>query len=280
MDATVKDRYTAMYISLAVHIALLLLLFFLVMETKIPPFGGGGGVLVNIGYVDLASGDVQPISDNVTEEPQPVKEKVSSTPQPEKILTQETEEAPAVVTPKKAEPKKTEPKKTTPVVTETKTPVKEAPKVDQRAIYKGKSNGSSSQGTASSGTGDQGNPEGDPNSKYYGPNGSGTGPSTGPGSTIGPPGPSSTMGFQLTNRSIVRRPTLHDTSQETGKVVVEIVVDKSGNVTSTAIDRGTTTSSTHLQQLALKAARETKFSASTKGQEIQRGTITFVFVVQ
>ena len=77
----------------------------------------------------------------------------------------------------------------------------------------------------------------------------------------------------------MRKPVLHDTSQETGKVVVEIVVDKNGNVTSTNIERGTTTSNTHLQQLALKAARETKFSASATGQEIQRGTITFVFVV-
>src|SRR5205085_2956015 len=113
----------------------------LVMETQIPPFGeagGSGGVLVNIGYIDLASGNVQPLSENTTLEPQPVKEKITA-PQPnEKIVTQEIEEAPAVATAKKTVPKKIETKKA-PVITETKPVVKEKT-VDQRAIYKGKTN--------------------------------------------------------------------------------------------------------------------------------------------
>ena len=278
METAADVRYRSLTISLLVHTALFLALYFLVMKIKIPPFGeagGGGGVLVNIGYVDLASGNVQPLSENITTEPQPVKEKVTSAQENEKIATQDFEESAPVVTAKKTEPKKTETKKT-PVVTETKPTVKEKT-VDQRALYRGKTNSSTSQGTSTSGTGDQGNPTGDPNSKYYGKNGSGTGtgPGTGPGSGKG----DGIGDFDLKGRSIVRRPVLHDTSQETGKVVVEIVVDKNGNVTSTSIERGTTTSNAHLQQLALKAARETKFSPGTTGQEIQRGTITFVFVV-
>jgi len=278
METAASVRYRSITISVLVHLALFLALYFLVMSTKIPPFeeaSGGSGVLVNIGYVDLASGDVQPLSENVTTEPQPVKEKIVPSQENEKIATQETEEAPAVVTSKKTETKKTETKKN--VVTETKkTPVKEERKADQRALYHGKTNSSTSQGTSTTGSGDQGAPSGDPNSKYYGKNGSGDiGTDTG---GRGPEG-GGIGEVKLVGRSIVRRPTLHDTSQETGKVVVEIVVDKNGNVTSTNIDRGTTTSSAHLQQLALKAARETKFSVSTKGQEIQSGTITFVFVV-
>ena len=68
------------------------------MKTPVPPFpeaGGGGGVLVNIGYVDAATGEVQPMSPNVTQEPQPVK----AIPQPapeEKITTQEAEESVAM----------------------------------------------------------------------------------------------------------------------------------------------------------------------------------------
>ena len=283
METAAEVRYRSITVSVLVHLALFLALYFLVMKVKIPPFGeagGGGSVLVNIGYVDLASGDVQPISQNVTVEPQPVKAKVTPSQQEEKIATQDFEESTPVVTAKKTAPKKTETKKP-PVVTETKTPVKEEPKVDRRALYKGKSNSSTSQGTSTTGAGDQGDPSGDPNSKYYGKNGSGTGTgtSTGPGSGSGDPGIGGIGEINLVGRSIVRRPVLHDTSQETGKVVVEIIVDKNGNVTSTNIDRGTTTSSSHLQQLALKAARETKFSPSPTGQEIQRGTVTFVFVV-
>lgn len=278
METAADVRYRSLTISLVVHLALFLALYFLVMKIKIPPFGpagGGGGVLVNIGYIDLASGSVQPLSENITAEPQPVEEKVTNTKEAEKILTQETEEAPRVVTAKKTEPKKTETKKTP--VTETKPVVKER-KVDETALYKGPTTSSTSQGTSTTGTKDQGTQGGTPDSRYYGPNGpggTGTGPDKGPGKGPGPPG----MNIDLTGRTIVRRPSLHDTSQETGKVVVEIVVDKNGNVTSASIDRGTTTSNAHLQQLALRAARETKFSVSPTGQEIQRGTVTFVFVV-
>lgn len=288
METAASVRYRSMTISVLVHLALFLALYFLVMNTKIPPFeesGGGGGVLVNIGYVDLASGNVQPLSENTTTEPQPVKEKMTPTQPAEKIATQDVEESTPIVNAKKTTTKKTDTKKT-PVVTEAKkTVVKEERKADQRSLYKGKTNSSVSQGT-STGTGDQGDPAGDPNSKYYGKNGNGTGGTgtgtgndSGPGSNSGLPGTGTTFGFELVNRSVVRKPTLHDTSQETGKVVVEIMVDKNGNVTSANIDRGTTTTSAHLQQLALKAAHETKFSQDTKGQEIQRGTVTFVFVV-
>jgi TonB family protein len=281
METAPSVRYRSMTISVLVHLALFLALYFLVMEIKIPPFGeagGGGGVLVNIGYVDLASGDVQPLSENITTEPQPVKEKITASHSNEKIATQEFEESTPVVTSKKTETKKTETKKTT-TVTETKPVVKEKT-VDQKAMYKGKTNSTTSQGTSTTGTGDQGNPAGDPNSKYYGNNGGGgTGTGPGTGSGIGSGHGDGIGDFNLKGRSIMRRPSVVDNSQETGKVVVEIVVDKNGNVTSTSIERGTTTSNAHLQQLALKAARETKFSPSITGQEIQSGTITFVFVV-
>jgi len=58
-----SDRRKAWTISITIHAALLLALILFVMKTPIPPFpepGGGGGVLVNIGYVDLASGAIQP----------------------------------------------------------------------------------------------------------------------------------------------------------------------------------------------------------------------------
>src|SRR5690349_5055055 len=118
METAPSVRYRSMTISVLVHLALFLALYFLVMKVKIPPFGeagGGGGVLVNIGYVDLASGEVQPLSENITTEPQPVKEKVTSSQPNEKIATQDFEESTPVVTAKKTETKKAETKKTTTV---------------------------------------------------------------------------------------------------------------------------------------------------------------------
>ena len=61
-----------------------------------------------------------------------------------------------------------------------------------------------------------------------------------------------------------------------GKVVVSIQVDAAGNVTGAAIGKGTDISDYATQQIALKAARETKFSKGSSN--IQIGTITYTFI--
>ena len=279
MDASIRSRSAAL--TIAVHLVLFLVLLFTAMTIKIPPFpemGGGGGVLVSIGTVDDAAGDVQPMSANITVEPMP--EKVKPAPQTEeKIATQEFEESPIVKkevkTPKKVAPKKTEPVKTvTPKKTE---PVRTA---DPRAIYQGKTTASKSQGTTS-GTGDQGTPTGDPNSRYTGSGGDGPG-SGGPGSG-GPGIGGNTRGisFSLSGRRMMREPKVSDQSQETGKVVVDITVDKDGNVIAAIPGgRGSTTTSSHLFALAKEASMKAKFNSSADAADIQKGTITYVFVVQ
>lgn len=288
MDAGIRSR--ALLISLLIHGALLLALIFIVMTTAVPPFpetGGGGGVLVSIGTVDEASGDVQPMSDNTTTDPSLVNVKPTAAPE-ELLATQEFEESPVVK--EKKEDLKTDIK---PAKTEVK-PVKVEKKVveqprtaDPRAIYKGKTTDSQSQGTGT-GKGDEGDPAGDPNSIYKGKNGTGGGSGGGSGTGTGDgegPGVGSGKGggvsFSLTGRRWMRTPTISDQSQETGKVVVDITVDKDGNVVSAIPGgRGSTTTSSYLFRLAKEAAMKAKFNSSPEGADIQRGTITFVFVVQ
>src|SRR5262245_27777544 len=96
MDASIRSRSLAL--SVLIHAALLLALIYYILRIPIPPFpeaGGGGGVLVNIGYIDLASGEIQPMSENITQNPQPVAQPQAKS-QEEKIVTQENEEAVAV----------------------------------------------------------------------------------------------------------------------------------------------------------------------------------------
>lgn len=62
--------------------------------------------------------------------------------------------------------------------------------------------------------------------------------------------------------------------KEQGKVVVNITVDKSGNVVGASIGDGTTISDRYTQQLALDAARKAKF---TGGETPQRGAIIYNF---
>lgn len=280
MDATIRSR--SIIISVAIHVGLFLILLFTVMKTQIPPFpetGGGGGVIVNIGYVDEASGEIQPMSMNTTEDP--ALTKVKPAPQVEENFeTQETEESP--VSKEVKDPKKTVSKTVkTDVKTVKEDKISEPVKVvDARSLYKGKSNSSTSQGTGK-GTGDQGDPQGDPNSKYYGKNGSGNGPGTGPGEGPGEGPGKGGVSFSLAGRKLLRTPQINDKSQETGKVVVDITVDKDGDVASAIPGaRGSTTTSSYLYRLAKEAAMKAKFNPSPEGADIQKGTITFVFIVQ
>ena len=82
------------YKTAIVYGILILLLFILKLYTEIPPFGGGGGGGGNLGYVELASGNIQPMSEETTTTPNPVEETAKPTPAtPEEIMTQENEES-------------------------------------------------------------------------------------------------------------------------------------------------------------------------------------------
>jgi colicin import membrane protein len=281
VDAQIRSKSAV--ISVLVHAALLLALIFFVMKTTIPPFpeaGGSGGYLVNIGYIDMATGEVQPLSETITKEPQPEKIKPQAKAQEEKIVTQSLEETIAINEAKRDAKKK---EKNNESLTQ---PVKEAPKVpekkaDPQSLYKGPSTTSKSQGTAASGTGDQGDRSGDPNSTYQGKSGTGTGPGSGDGEGSGSGSGKDGFSFDLSGRSLLRRPTVDDKSQLTGRVVVNITVDKQGTVTSAVPGgRGSTTTNSYLFSKAKEAAMKAKFSPNAEGADIQKGTMTFVFVVQ
>jgi outer membrane biosynthesis protein TonB len=272
MDASIRSR--SAIITVAIHAALFLILFFTLMKTSIPPFpesDGGGGRYISIGTLADASGDVQPMSEENKTQPVPVV-KQQQAPE-EKVVTQETEEAKVAYEEKKVKPKEN----VKPVVSK---PVERKP--DEKMLYHGTNAPSTSQGNTK-GKGDQGQENGGPTGYVGSPgtgtegSGGGSGNTYGPGHGSGPPG----IDFHLTGRNMIKAPSINDQSQETGKVVVEITVNKNGDVTfANPGVRGTTASSPHLFKLAKEAAMQAKFSAMENGAEIQTGTITIVFVVQ
>lgn len=277
MDANIRSR--SAILSIAVHAGLFLVLLFTMLKTQIPPFpetGGSGGVIVNIGTVDEASGDVQPMAEVISKDPVVDRVKPSTAPD-EDIATQELEEVDIPPVKKVDVKKDVKPTKTD--VKTTSKPTEPVKTVNPSAIYQGKTTASKSQGTGS-GTGDQGDKNGDPFSKYTGKNGNGTGTGGGEGTGIGN-GTGKGISFSLSGRKLIRTPQITDHSQETGKVVVDITVDKDGAV-ETAIPggRGSTTTSAYLFRLAKEAAMKAKFNPSPEGADIQKGTISFVFLVQ
>jgi protein TonB len=78
-----------------------------------------------------------------------------------------------------------------------------------------------------------------------------------------------------------KSPVIGDKAEEPGKIVVSIVVDKTGKVIkATAGARGSTINSSSLYRSAEEAAMNAKFDAPDDAPEEQRGTITFNFLLK
>ncbi len=109
--------------------------------------------------------------------------------------------------------------------------------------------------------GNQGDANGDPNAGAL--RGLGTG----------------SVGGGLQSRGVISSPKISDSSQEAGKVVITVCVDASGKVSKADYtQRGSTTSSPRLVELARRNASNYKFTPGSTDQ--QCGVIVYDFVVQ
>ena len=83
-------------------------------------------------------------------------------------------------------------------------------------------------------------------------------------------------GNGLGDRGLIYAPDISDSSQRTGKIVINICVNASGKVTKANFtQKGSTTTDSHLIKLATKSAKEYRFSESNS--EEQCGDITIDF---
>jgi len=84
--------------------------------------------------------------------------------------------------------------------------------------------------------------------------------------------------FRIDQRHIVDVPSVTDTYSRSGKIVVELHVDRKGNVISArAGAKGTTVNDEKLLQECQNAVLKAKFSPAANAPEIQAGYMTFVF---
>ena len=127
-------------------------------------------------------------------------------------------------------------------------------------------NGSTSKGEGITyGPGNQGDPNGQPGVKRYGPGGG-----TGNG-----------VSYNLSGRSARSMPKPAYPGNEGGIVVVEVTVDKLGKVTAVRGGIfGSTSSDPDLVDAATKAARAARFNVDDNAPAFQKGTITYHFVLQ
>lgn len=253
-----KDEKKALTGTIVFHVVLILLFIFTGLTYLEPP-PPEEGILINFGTSSEGSGEMQAQS-SVQSQPEPVQEQIQeSNPSKsvaEEVVTQEVEDAPAVNTEKNEAIKEEEIKKEEPK------PSKELS--DAMSKWKNKADSKSSSDGITGKQGDQGDPSGSLES----------------GSYVGGAGGGG-FSFNLSGRKMVARPKIKDLSQEEGKVVVDIIVDKYGKVVrATPGARGSTTTSTILYKIAKDAAMSTKFDTNTNAPEQQKGQIVFTFLVK
>lgn len=255
-----KNKRTGVIVSIVFHALLLVLFAFFGLKYLDPP-PAEEGISINFGSMDMGkmSPSNAPPVENI--EPTPEPEPEVSKPVPaenveEEVVTQDSEEAPAIE--KKEEEKKIE----------SKEPIKEEKKPDQKvmsALDKWKKNQQETSGGDGNTDkeGDQGALDGDKNSTNYNGGGAGNGTT-----------------FSLSGRDMVSSPKIDDKSQEVGKVVVDIIVDRKGNVVRAVPGaRGSSTASAFLYEKAKKAALQTRFSANPDAAIEQKGQMTFIFIL-
>ncbi len=270
------------------HVVLFLLLI-LVSFSVPPPPEVEEGIIVNFGTDDTGSGLIEP------SEPAQKAQSVPSTSQAEEIteeeplLTQNTEEAPEV---KKVDPEaekrkleKIEADKKLRAELEAERIRKQEEEIERKRVLaeqqrqtdiinrtKNALANSKNAGTSSTsegitgGDGNQGSATGSVNSTVRGE-----------GSGLGDKG----IAYELQGRGFQALPSPKYDYQGEGRVVVEVIVDRSGKVIQAVPGiKGSTTLDDYLLRVAKEAALQARFDTKPDAPVIQKGTITYNFILK
>lgn len=254
------------------------------------------GIEVNLGYDDQGSGNDQPqtpigepdATDDENPPSQPTEEPSQELQAPEPIIQpqadiaqQTTVSDPNSDVEIKEEPKEVKPAEkqvVKPAEKPVEKPVEEKPKVDQNAVYKGKSTANS--GTSGDGTGKQGTTgnEGDDVGK--------TGDKGVPGGTEGAAvykgklggGDGGSLELNGWDWDNIPKPNVSD--NETGRIVFEIEVDENGELVGFRKESGTVSAAA--EQACRAAIQKLTFTkkSGAKVPPISKGKITFVIRAQ
>lgn len=272
-----------------IHLVLFLILIFVSFKVPAPP-EFEEGIMVNFGTDETGLGSIEPSPPAMEEEaapPPPPSETVKSEDQP--LLTQNDEEAPEV---KKVDPEaekkrieKENAEKIRREELEAERKRKELEEIERKRIEaeqqrkaeienrtKNALAGSKNAGTYSTsegiagGPGNQGVRTGSVDSKVRGPGG-GTG--------------NSGISYDLQGRGFQKLPNPKYDYQGEGRVVVDVSVDREGKVIQAiAGTKGSTTLDEYLLRVAKEAALEARFEAKPDAPIVQKGTITYNFILK
>jgi outer membrane biosynthesis protein TonB len=276
--------------TVVIHIILFTLLFLVSFSAPPLPEPEEEGLEVNFGTDETGFGLIEPSPPAVTvESAPPPPAKTAKSAEDEPVLTQNTEEAPAV---KKVDPELEKKKREKIEADKKKREELEAERIrirqeeaerkrieaeqQRQADIMNKTKnalaGSKNSGTSSTsegiagGTGNQGDPRGSVDSQVRGVGG-GTGDKG--------------ISYSLSGRGFQSLPKPQYDIQEAGKVVVEVYVDRSGKVTRAVPGvKGSETLNEYLLKVAKEAALKATFEAKPDAPVEQKGTITYNFILR
>lgn len=264
-----KEKISGYIGSLIFCAIMLLILWFSVLKTIVPE--KEAGILVNFGTVDEAFGEIEPWnqgSNDASSVPEIPAEILSPEPQP--VIAQNLEQTVSIDTEKKKieEEKRKQEQLLKEQERQAELERKRKEEAQQQAINSqvagafGAGSASSAGQGAETGQGNQGSSQGNSDQGDY----------TG----VGRYGDFSLTGRRLGPEGLPR-PAY--SVQEEGVIVVDITVDKNGNVISAIVGKGTTIDNTTLRRSALEAAGKAKFNAIS-GNENQSGKITYRYYLR
>ena len=250
-----KHKLYGILATVAFHAIAVVLLFNLCFRTPLP-LPGEAGVEVNLGmYAEaMSQQDDMTTSQQIEETENQQVEKTTSEDIEEEILS-EDENIPSI-----EEVEETE--EVEEIVEEV---VEEKPVVNQRALFQvnKKKQETPSEGSSNEVVGEQGSPNGLKDiERYVGHGGSGDGPS-----------------YDLGGRGAKSISSPSKDISEEATIVVDIWVDKEGRVQRAEIGKGTTTTNSDMRASALQAARNSVFVKDDKAADLQKGTITYNFII-
>ncbi|MGB0882625.1 MAG: energy transducer TonB family protein [Vicingaceae bacterium] len=250
-----KNSRSGLIGTIAVHMLLLLMFLSFGMTYQDPPEPNEGSMMINFGTSDEGSGNVESeeaSSSTPTENVTPT-ENTNASAAEEQVLTQNNTEAPTV---NSSESQSEE------TVVEEQTASQNL--LNALNAANNANNSSSEDGNQgdSGNPGNQGDPNGDPNSHGH---------SNVPGNGIG---------YSLGGRGSVSFKKPENPTQKDGTVVVDIWVNRAGKVVRAKSGaRGSTTTNPILQKKAEEAAYKAKFKSDDNAPFEQKGTMTFVFIL-
>jgi outer membrane biosynthesis protein TonB len=255
-----EEEKKSFAITSIIFVILFVLFFYLGLTSLDPP--PENGIAINFGTTEFGSGNIQP-TEAIQSAPKATAAKQAASSN-DNILSQDIEEAVVIKQTKKIQPSKETAKE------EIKPKPKENPQPSKSTSDALSSilNGPKSDGTARGGqgndnvAGDKGSLNGDPYANSYYGSGSGTGNGS---------------GWGLNGRSISSRGKEVQKCNEFGTVVVQITVNRSGNVIAAKYTKGTTNTNPCLVEPALATARKYRWQADANAPATQIGFITVNF---